>query len=61
MPIARCLCGSKILVVPDLKAMNNAINNHVAKHKRNCDGSEKLDEFLTRQVLILTSKMNQST
>lgn len=58
MPIARCVCGSEILVLPDLKAMNRAIDKHVAEHKKVCDGSERLAEFLTEQVLIVASKMN---
>ena len=34
MPTVRCVCGSEILVLPDLKAMNRAIKNHVAEHKQ---------------------------
>ena len=61
MPIVRCVCGSEILVVPDLKAMNLAINKHVAEHKRARDGLEDLTEFLTEQVMIVASRMNLST
>lgn len=58
MPIVRCACGSEILVLPDLKAMNIAIENHVAEHKKERDSSEKVTAFLTEQVLIIASKMN---
>ena len=34
MQIIRCVCGTRILVVPDLKAMNRAIKNHIAEHKK---------------------------
>lgn len=62
MPIVRCICGSEILVVPDLKAMNLAINNHVAtKHKTTPDDSERLTEFIAEQVLIQVTKINMST
>ncbi len=61
MPIVRCVCGYEILVVPDLKAMNVAINKHVAEHKKPFDGSENLTEFLTEQVLIVAGKMKLST
>jgi hypothetical protein len=56
----RCGCGTKILVVPDLKAMNRAIKNHIAEHKKaDCDLSfDSLEEFLTEQILRVTSKMN---
>jgi len=55
MPIARCPCGFEILVVPDLKAMNLAINKHLDKHRKANDGSA---EKLTERVLIVASKMN---
>ncbi len=61
MPIVRCLCGSEILVVPDLKAMNRAIKNHVAEHKQARDGSDRLEsltEFLIEQVLTVASEIN---
>jgi hypothetical protein len=64
MPAVRCSCGFKILVIPDLKAMNQAIKNHVTEHKKAGDGSGRIDllqEFLTEQVLIVAGKMNLST
>ena len=56
MPIVRCVCGSEILVVPDLKAMNRAINNHVFEHSQVGYSSEKVSDFLTEQILITASK-----
>ena len=64
MPTVRCLCGSEILVLPDLKAMNRAIKNHVAEHKKARDGSDRLDsltEFLTEQVLTVASEITLPT
>ena len=60
MPTIRCVCGIRILVVPDLKAMTRAIKNHVAEHKRADYGLslDSLEEFLTEQILIMASKMN---
>ena len=60
MPIVRCVCGSEILVVPDSKAMNRAIKNHVAEHKRMGYSlvPDLLEDFLTKQVLIAAGKMN---
>jgi len=55
MPTVKCVCGFEILVVPDLKAMDRAIRNHVANHKKASDGSERLTEFLTDQVLIVAA------
>ena len=48
MPIIECVCGFKILVVPDLKAMNQAIKNHATKHKK----ASNVSKWLTEQVLI---------
>jgi len=60
MPTIRCVCGLRILIVPDLKAMNRAIKNHVAKHKQMDYGLEfdLLEEFLTEQILMATNKIN---
>ena len=33
-PTIRCVCNSEILVVPDLKAMNNAVTKHIAEPKQ---------------------------
>jgi hypothetical protein len=57
MPIVRCLCGSEILVVPDLKAMNKAVNNHVAEHIRANSNSKKLTELLTEQIMLVASRI----
>jgi len=64
MPMVRCVCGFEILVVPDLKAMDNAIRNHVAEHKKKSDGSGKilgissLAQLLTEKVLLAASEIN---
>src|SRR5674476_1011292 len=62
MPTIRCVCGLRILVVPDLKAMNRAIRNHVVEHKQTDYGLafDSLEEFLTEQILIVASEMNIS-
>jgi hypothetical protein len=60
MPTIRCVCGLKILIVPDLKAMNRAIKNHLDEHKQADYGIalDSLEEFLTEQILKAASKMN---
>jgi hypothetical protein len=58
MPIVRCNCGYEILVIPDLKAMHIAIENHVAKHKKAHNNLKRLTESLTEHVLIVASKIN---
>ena len=62
MPTIRCVCGMRILVVPDLKAMNRAIKNHVAEHRQADYGlvSDSLEGFLTEQILLVANEMNLS-
>ncbi|HUJ84101.1 MAG TPA: hypothetical protein VLV84_00670 [Candidatus Acidoferrales bacterium] len=61
MPIVRCMCGAKILVVPDLKAMNRAVNNHIVEHRKTGNHSKGSTMYLTKQILIKASKMKHST
>ena len=60
MPTIRCICGARILVIPDLKAMNCAIKNHIAEHKKADYGLalDSLEEFLTERILIAASIMS---
>jgi len=63
MATIKCVCGAEILVLPDLKAMRLAIENHLAKHKKANDGSgrlESLEQFLTAQVLALASEISMN-
>lgn len=47
MPIIKCTCGAKILVVPDLSAMERAIENHKVKNAN--------EQFLTEKILKAVS------
>jgi hypothetical protein len=60
IPTIKCVCDSRILVVPDLKAMDRAIKNHVSEHRQADYGlvSDSLEEFLTEQTLTVASEMN---
>jgi hypothetical protein len=60
IPTIRCVCGLRILIVPDLKAMNRAIKNHLAEHEQSDYGLvfNSLEEFLTEQILMVANKMN---
>jgi len=57
LPVIHCTCGEAILVVPDLKAMGRAIENHITIHKNKKPKGERvketkrLREFLIDQVL----------
>jgi hypothetical protein len=56
MPIYRCSCGSEILVVPDLVAMDRAIQKHVGHHNR-ITGDHLTDDALMTAILHVISKM----
>jgi hypothetical protein len=55
MPIFKCSCGKQILIVPDIKKMNKAIETHVAEHKRLTGHCITQDE-LTDQLLVAISQ-----
>jgi len=50
MSIIECKCGEKILVVPDIAAMDRAIMRHRTIHK---DADE---QFLISQILNVAAK-----
>ena len=50
MPVHYCICGSKILIVPDLPAMNRAIKKHMIEHKK-LTGQSLTEEDLTREII----------
>lgn len=52
MPLIHCRCGQTILVLPDVKAMNRAIENHIATHKIKSKASaERLRKSLIGELL----------
>jgi DNA-binding NarL/FixJ family response regulator len=64
MPTIKCACGDQILVIPDLYAMNRAIENHVTKHRRTglndgkeSDGYVDVKELLIKQLLKAISEL----
>ena len=63
LPIIRCTCGASILLLPDLKAMNKAIENHLAQHKElsrefslQLKGTDKTRKFLLHQLFDLVAE-----
>jgi hypothetical protein len=63
LPTIQCECGHKILLIPDLKAMGQAIEEHALEHKRkyalNEEETNALENTLIAQVLELASKQKQ--
>lgn len=54
MPLIRCKCGAQILLVPDIKAMIRALENHISEHKKLTlrKGKENVSPDRVRQILI---------
>ena len=58
----RCECGAQILLVPDLKAMSQAIELHLNEHqKKGCDVEaeaevERIRDDLIKQTLTKAAK-----
>jgi hypothetical protein len=44
LPIIRCFCGTEILIIPSIEHMNEAIENHVTKHKRRLKDTKRAKE-----------------
>jgi hypothetical protein len=50
MMIYTCSCGKQILIVPDVRKMSKAINDHVIEHNKFI--SKRLtEEALTQEIL----------
>ncbi len=63
MQTLECKCGAEILLIPDLEAMNHAIEDHVAEHKnkgtdstKDVIAANKIREHLIAQVFEKASK-----
>jgi hypothetical protein len=54
MPLIRCLCGAKILLIPDMKAMNRALENHIDEHIKKNSKTRKsyIPPIKVRKILV---------
>ncbi len=58
LPVIRCVCGKEILMMPDVKVMGEAIENHVEWHRRKLKNkveaeleANRIRDLLISQVL----------
>jgi hypothetical protein len=65
LPIIKCDCGTEILLLPDLHAMNRAINTHVAEHRKkgrnamkNAKASSNICQTLSQRSMSKISELN---
>lgn len=67
LPLIHCRCGTEILLIPDVKAMDKAIEAHLAicsltHHKKNkTEIKNRLCGHLIRQVLDLAAEIETET
>ena len=64
LPIIKCQCGTKILLVPDVKQMSEAIEAHVQEHKeriKNRIGAEKEAELIREDLIMQVLKIASET
>lgn len=61
----RCSCGHEILLLPNVKAMGKAIDDHVELHLQNLKAprcttkeAERLKDILIAQALFLASQFD---
>ncbi len=57
LPLLTCECGAKILLLPDLKVMNHAIEVHIAEHIRNVNEVCNKKEIAAHIRQVLTEQL----
>lgn len=64
LPIVKCSCGAEILLIPDVKKMNQAIEAHILEHTKSIKNAkeaeaeaERVRSELILKVLDLASEM----
>jgi hypothetical protein len=66
LPVLKCECGAEILLLPDLKFMNHAIETHVAEHRKKekdprkaAATASRIRQILIEQLLKKASETNK--
>ena len=66
LPLLKCECGAEILLLPDLRLMNHAIEVHVSEHRKKEKDPNKaaleaahIRDILVEQLLKKASEINK--
>jgi len=66
LPLLKCECGAEILLLPDLRLMNHAIEVHVSEHRKKENDPNKasleaahIRDILVEQLLKKASEINK--
>jgi|WetSurMetagenome_2_1015567.scaffolds.fasta_scaffold373743_2 hypothetical protein len=54
LPVIECTCGAEILLVPDVKAMAEAVEHHVSEHQKNHGLSNEEAESVRDHLIVQT-------
>jgi len=57
LPLLKCECGAEILLLPDLKVMNHAIEVHVLEHRKKEKDPDKAAAAAARVRKILIEQL----
>ncbi len=61
MPVFCCSCGVEILVVPDLREMDKALENHLVEHRK-LSGQILTRDNLTQEILkVILETINETS
>jgi hypothetical protein len=65
LPVLKCECGHEILLLPDVKALGKAIEEHVMEHKKKYaltqEEADAIQENLIVQAFRMASEMEPSS
>lgn len=59
-PLVKCDCGAEILLLPDLREMNRAIEAHVAEHRKQKGLMRIAESNQVNQLLVQLSLIKAS-
>jgi hypothetical protein len=57
LPVIRCSCGFKLLLLPDVQVMGQAIENHALEHKKKHGLSHEQTKNLKDGLIIQAFEM----
>ena len=61
LTIIKCDCGTEILLLPDLKAMDRAINAHVAEHRKKGNNPTKAATYSRISQLLAQLSLRKAS
>jgi hypothetical protein len=57
LPTINCECGQKILLLPDLQTMGQAIEKHALEHQKKCALTKEETNAIKKSLIIQTLEL----